>query len=108
VELKKKSLPGVKNNISIVIYVCLEQGNLLSQRAPFFFCLQHSARGPHHKRSVKRVLSRSLAFAAKTTHPPLLMLPASAFVVKATAVVKAADCLPLLKPSVFSETARLC
>jgi hypothetical protein len=26
---KKESLPGVKNNISIAISVCLEQGNLL-------------------------------------------------------------------------------
>jgi hypothetical protein len=32
---KKKSLSGVKNNILIAISVSLEQGNLLSQRAPF-------------------------------------------------------------------------
>jgi hypothetical protein len=33
---KKEPLPGVKNNMPIATSVCLEQGNLLSQRAPFF------------------------------------------------------------------------
>jgi hypothetical protein len=36
---QKKSLPGVKNNISIAISVYLEQGNLLSQRAPILFLI---------------------------------------------------------------------
>jgi hypothetical protein len=45
------SLPGVQNNIvSIASSVHLEQGNLLSQRAPFF--LQHSASGHHHERHI--------------------------------------------------------
>jgi hypothetical protein len=49
---QNKSIAGVQNNISIAISVHLEQGNLLSQRAPFLF-LQHSANGPHHERAVK-------------------------------------------------------
>jgi hypothetical protein len=50
---KKNHFPVSKKNISIAIFVCLEQGNLLSQRAPFFFFgLQHSANGPHHERAV--------------------------------------------------------
>jgi hypothetical protein len=45
---KKNHFPVSKINISIAVSVCLEQGNFLSQRALFFFGLQHSANGPHH------------------------------------------------------------
>jgi hypothetical protein len=48
---KNNHFPVSKNGISTASSVCLEQGNLLSQRAPFYLFWQHS---PQHERSVKK------------------------------------------------------
>jgi hypothetical protein len=45
-----------------------ELGHLLSQRAPFFFGLQHSANGPHHERAVKSSHTKVLPLTLASGH----------------------------------------